>query len=137
MANTVENVLTLLGVLRAGLIAMPLPLLWRRADAVAALRRVGADRLDRERPDRRSRSFRACQEIAAEIFSIRYVCVLAPTLPTAWSRSTIFSGRKLDPIPAWEEERGREPGPWRSPRSHHLGRFSRRACFRSRATMLN
>ncbi len=30
LANTVESVLTLLAVLRAGLIAMPLPLLWRR-----------------------------------------------------------------------------------------------------------
>ena len=29
MASTVENVLTILGVLRAGLIPMPLPLLWR------------------------------------------------------------------------------------------------------------
>ncbi len=35
IANTVESMLTLLGVLRAGMIAMPLPLLWRRAEAVA------------------------------------------------------------------------------------------------------
>ena len=34
--------LTLLGVLRAGMIAAPLPLLWRRADAAAALGRLGA-----------------------------------------------------------------------------------------------
>src|SRR5947209_11342277 len=40
IANTVENVLTLLAVLRAGLIAMPLPLLWRGAEASAALGRV-------------------------------------------------------------------------------------------------
>ena len=45
LANTVESVLVLLAVLRAGLIAMPLPLLWRRADAVAALSRVGANAL--------------------------------------------------------------------------------------------
>ena len=37
-----ESVLALLGVLRAGLIAVPLPLLWRQADAAAALNRVGA-----------------------------------------------------------------------------------------------
>ncbi|HEY4919383.1 MAG TPA: class I adenylate-forming enzyme family protein [Xanthobacteraceae bacterium] len=42
MANTVDAVVTLLGVLRAGLIAMPLPLLWREADCVGALKRVGA-----------------------------------------------------------------------------------------------
>src|ERR1700731_1721317 len=43
--STVENVLTFLGILRAGLIPMPLPLLWRRAGSVAALRRVGATAL--------------------------------------------------------------------------------------------
>ncbi len=32
LPNTVESVLTILGVLRAGMIAVPLPLLWRRAD---------------------------------------------------------------------------------------------------------
>ncbi|HUI96760.1 MAG TPA: class I adenylate-forming enzyme family protein [Xanthobacteraceae bacterium] len=42
MANTVDAVVTLLGILRAGLIAMPLPLLWREADCVAALNRIGA-----------------------------------------------------------------------------------------------
>src|ERR1700710_2978337 len=36
LPNTVESVLTILGVLRAGMIAAPLPLLWRRKDAVAA-----------------------------------------------------------------------------------------------------
>src|SRR5689334_16978855 len=33
LPNTVECVLTVLGVLRAGMIALPMPLLWRRADA--------------------------------------------------------------------------------------------------------
>ena len=36
---------TILGVMRAGMIAAPLPLLWRRADAVAALGRIGAKAL--------------------------------------------------------------------------------------------
>ena len=42
LPNTVEAVLALLGVLRAGLIASPLPLLWRRADCTAAVIAVGA-----------------------------------------------------------------------------------------------
>ncbi len=42
MPNTVESVLALLGVLRAGLIASPLPLLWRQADCSAAAAAVGA-----------------------------------------------------------------------------------------------
>src|SRR5260370_2401984 len=41
MANTVDGVVTLLGILRAGLIATPLPLLWRQADCVHALGPVG------------------------------------------------------------------------------------------------
>ena len=41
-ANTVESVVALLGVLRAGMVAAPLPLLWRRQDTVAALGRAGA-----------------------------------------------------------------------------------------------
>jgi len=42
LPNAVESVLTTLGVLRAGLIAVPLPLLWRRADMARALGQVGA-----------------------------------------------------------------------------------------------
>ncbi len=38
LPNIVENILTMLGVLRAGMIAAPLPLLWRRADAAARTR---------------------------------------------------------------------------------------------------
>jgi non-ribosomal peptide synthetase component E (peptide arylation enzyme) len=74
MANTVENVLTFLGILRAGLIAMPLPLLWRRADAVAALRRVGATALIVSGRIGAADHFALAREIAAEIFPIRYVC---------------------------------------------------------------
>ena len=42
LPNTVESVIALLSVMRAGLIAAPLPLLWRHADAAAALSRVAA-----------------------------------------------------------------------------------------------
>jgi AMP-binding enzyme len=42
MPNTVEAVLALLGVLRAGLIASPMPLLWRHADCNAAIAAAGA-----------------------------------------------------------------------------------------------
>src|SRR5215471_15147142 len=37
LPNTVEGVLALFGVLRAGLVASPLPLLWRRGDCTAAM----------------------------------------------------------------------------------------------------
>jgi acyl-CoA synthetase (AMP-forming)/AMP-acid ligase II len=69
----VENVITFLGILRAGLIAMPLPLLWRRVDAVAALRRVGATALIVSGRIGTADHFALAREIAAEIFPIRYV----------------------------------------------------------------
>ena len=58
LANTVECVLTFLAVLRAGMIAMPLPLLWRRADITDCAQSRGRQRLDRERARRRPRSAR-------------------------------------------------------------------------------
>ena len=74
MANTVENVLTLLGILRAGCIAMPLPLLWRRAEGIAALRRVGATALIVSGRIGAANHFVLAQQLAAETFPIRYVC---------------------------------------------------------------
>src|SRR5476651_2130297 len=41
LPNTVESVIALLAVLRAGMIAVPLPLLWRKQEIVGALSRVG------------------------------------------------------------------------------------------------
>ena len=53
LPNIVQNVLVTLGVLRAEMIAAPLPLLWRHAEAVEALGRIGAKALDHLRPRRR------------------------------------------------------------------------------------
>ena len=81
LPNTVESVIALLAVLRAGLIAAPLPLLWRHADAAAALSRVAA------------RALIGCQRvgdvlhgdlamhIAAETFTIRFLCGFGENLP--------------------------------------------------------
>ena len=74
VANTVEAALTLLGVLRAGLIAMPLPLLWRRAECVAALGRVGANALIVSGRIGAVDYYDLAMHIAAEIFPVRYVC---------------------------------------------------------------
>ena len=81
LPNTVESVIALLAVLRAGLIAAPLPLLWRHADAAAALTRVAA------------RALIGCQRIgdtvhgdlamhiAMETFTIRFLCGFGDNLP--------------------------------------------------------
>lgn len=73
LPNTVESVLALLGVLRAGMIAAPLPLLWRRAEAVAALGGLDAKAII---TTSRAGEFRPCAlaiEVAASVFSIRHV----------------------------------------------------------------
>src|SRR5215831_16659846 len=81
MANTVESVLTLLGVLRAGLVAMLLPLLWRRVEAVAALSRVGAHALIVSGRVDAVDHFDLAMQIAVEIFPIRQVCGYGQSIP--------------------------------------------------------
>ena len=103
MPNIVEHVLTFLGVLRAGLIAAPLPLLWRRADAVTALARLGAKALI---VCRRVGTFEHCQlamQVAAEVFSIRYVCGFGANLPDGVvALDDLFTAAKLDSVPPLE-----------------------------------
>ncbi len=105
MPNIVEHVLTLLGVLRAGLIAAPLPLLWRRAEAVTALARVGARALV---ACGRVGSFelgRQATQIAAEVFSIRHVCGFGEHLPDGVvGLDDLFAAARLDPIPSLERD---------------------------------
>jgi hypothetical protein len=71
---TVENVLTILGVLRAGLIAMPLPVWWRRADIIAALNRIGPMALIVSSRIAAGDHYQLAIRVAAEVFPIRYVC---------------------------------------------------------------
>ena len=74
LPNTVESVLALLGVLRAGLIAVPLPLLWRQADAAAALNRVGAKAIITTSRIGATDHCKIAMNVAANVFPIRYVC---------------------------------------------------------------
>jgi AMP-binding enzyme len=105
LPNIVENVLTILGILRAGMIAAPMPLLWRRADAVEALARVGAKALV---TCGRVGSFEHCRlatRIAADVFSIRYVCGFGDDLSDGVvPLHDLFTVEKLDPIPLLDRE---------------------------------
>jgi hypothetical protein len=74
LPNTIENILTILGVLRAGMIAAPLPLLWRQADCIAALSPVGIKALITCGRIGNADHARIAMDVAAEIFPIRYVC---------------------------------------------------------------
>jgi acyl-CoA synthetase (AMP-forming)/AMP-acid ligase II len=81
LPNTVEHVLTILGVLRAGMIAAPLPLLWRRAEVSSALARIGARAIV---TTARIGSFAACEmtmQVAADVFHIRHVIGCGRGLP--------------------------------------------------------
>jgi hypothetical protein len=106
MPNIVENILAMFGVLRAGMVVAPLPLLWRRADAVAALARVGAKALI---SCGRVGDFKHGQfgmRVAAEVFAIRYVCGFGANLPDGVVPfDDLFTADKLDPIPPLERER--------------------------------
>ena len=77
LANTVESVIALLGVLRAGMIAAPLPLLWRQQEIVAALRGVGAKAIVTYGAAPARRAMLA----AVELFPIRHVCAFGHDLP--------------------------------------------------------
>jgi non-ribosomal peptide synthetase component E (peptide arylation enzyme) len=111
IANTVEGVLTLLGIFRAGLIAMPLPLLWRRADAVAALGRVGAGALVVSGRIGEVDHYQLAMQVAAEIFPIRYICAFGGRRPDGIiPLDDLFAIDKLDPIPPFDAARAQNPG---------------------------
>jgi hypothetical protein len=80
LPNTIESVLAILGVLRAGLIAVPLPLLWRRADITRTLGQIGARAIITAS---RIGDFDACamaMQVAADVFPIRHVCSFGANL---------------------------------------------------------
>jgi hypothetical protein len=112
LANTVESVLALLGVLRAGLIAMPLPMLWRRAEMTAALGRVSAGALIVSGRIGAADHFNLAMEVAAEIFSVRHVCGFGGGTPDGLiSLDDVFTADATDPIPSLADERAGTPGP--------------------------
>lgn len=99
LPNTVESVLALLGVLRAGMIAAPLPLLWRRAEMVTALSRIGAKAIITGGRIGAFDHGDLAREVAAEVFSIRHVCGFGATIADGVTPlSDLFTADKLDPL---------------------------------------
>ncbi len=72
--NVVESILALLAITRAGMVPAPLPLLWRRADCVAALSHAGARAMITCGRVGDTDHAQLALEIAAELFPIRVVC---------------------------------------------------------------
>ena len=80
LPNTIESVLTILGILRAGMIAAPLPLLWRKADCVVALSRIGARAIVTTSSVNGFDHSDLAMHVAADIFPVRYICGFGKTL---------------------------------------------------------
>ena len=103
--------LTFLAVLRAGMIAMPLPLLWRRADITSALSRAGASALIVSGRVGAHYQFDVALQAAVETFHIRFVFGFGRNvLDGVVALSDLFTAETLDPLPP-AEERPYPPGP--------------------------
>lgn len=74
LPNCVENVLTLIAILRAGFVPAPLPLLWRQADMATALAGAGAKALITMDRVGATRMVDVAMQAAAEAFCVRFVC---------------------------------------------------------------
>ena len=81
LPNVVESILVLLGALRAGLIAVPVPLLWHRTDMVRALARIGARALVVPRRVGTVDHGDLAAHVAAETFAIRFLFGFGDPLP--------------------------------------------------------
>jgi hypothetical protein len=81
LGNTVESVIALLGVLRAGMIAIPLPVLWGKQEIVAALGQIGAKAIITTSHVGDIRTAQIAVDAAVELFTIRHVCGFGRNLP--------------------------------------------------------
>jgi AMP-binding enzyme len=81
LPNTVEGVIALMGVLRAGMIAALLPLLWRQQEIVDALRGTGAKAIVTCARAGKHAPAQAAMLAAAQLFPIRHICGFGRELP--------------------------------------------------------
>ena len=106
LANTVDSVLTLMAVLRAELIAMPMPLLWRRAEILAALRRCSANALIVTGRIGSTDHFDLAVNAAVETFTVRHVCGFGSHPPDgAVALDGLYTAAAADQVPAIASER--------------------------------
>jgi hypothetical protein len=81
LPNTVESVIALLGVIRAGMIAAQLPLLWRKTDIANALRPLGVKAIVTSSRIGSTSHADIAMQAAAELFPVRYVGAFGNGLP--------------------------------------------------------
>ncbi|MDO8533460.1 MAG: class I adenylate-forming enzyme family protein, partial [Xanthobacteraceae bacterium] len=81
LPNIVEAVIALLAVLRAGLIAAPVPVLWRRSDLVAVLGPLEVKALLTTTRLGNARPAEAVCEAAVDLFSLSFPCAFGADAP--------------------------------------------------------
>lgn len=81
LPNTVETVITLLAVLRAGMIAVPLPLLWRRKEIASALRHLGVKAIVTASRVGSFDHAELAADVGAELFPVRLIGAFGDGLP--------------------------------------------------------
>src|SRR6185312_15396363 len=81
LPNTVESMIALLGIVRASMVAAPLPVLWRRQEMAEALRNAGAKAIVTAARIGGTRHAELAMEVAAELFPIRQICAFGDNLP--------------------------------------------------------
>lgn len=81
LGNTVESVVALLGVMRAGMIAAPVPLLWRQREMVEALGPLGPKAVITAGRIGGYAHANNAMQVAADLFPVRYVCAFGSDLP--------------------------------------------------------
>ena len=97
LPNTVESIVAFLGVLRAGMIAVPIPLLWRQQDIVEALRRVDAKAIVTLPRIGTTGHAELAMQAAVELFPIRHVCSFGANLPDGIvSLDEVFASGSVD-----------------------------------------
>ena len=89
--------LTILGVLRAGMIAVPLPLLWRRTETAGALSKVGAKAIVTASRVGDFGASAVAVQVASDLFGVRHVCGFGRDLPDGVIPFDASAGR---PAPA-------------------------------------
>jgi hypothetical protein len=100
LPNTVESVITLLAVLRAGMIAVPMPLLWRSHDLKAGLSKVGARAIITTSRAGEVAHAELAMKVAADLFPIRFICAFGDDLPDGVvPLDDIFSAEQASIVP--------------------------------------
>jgi hypothetical protein len=102
LPNTVESVVTFLGVIRAGMIAVPVPLLWRQQEMVAALSLIGAKAIITSSRIGAIAHADIAMQAAVKLFPIRHVCGFGRDLPDGMAPlDDVFTTGNADiaPIP--------------------------------------